>query len=96
MLYFSEQPFAAPSLSRSNSMRPGLVRQGSGLGRSTGSPSPGQALRKSMGAVAAAAAATREEGSVDVGGKNPPTYKLETSAACQLVAFIYEQKVQID
>lgn len=67
--------------------RPGLSRQNSGVRGNLGSPGP--ALGKSLPAVPG-----KEEGRVDIGGYNPPPFKLETAAACQLITFIYSMKVR--
>lgn len=71
--------------------RPGLSRQNSGVrGNLAGNlGSPGPALGKSLPAVPG-----KEEGRVDIGGYNPPPFKLETAAACQLITFIYSMKVR--
>lgn len=30
---------------------------------------------------------------MDIGGHNPPAFKLETMSACQLITYVYEAKV---
>jgi hypothetical protein len=96
----TEQPFAMPTpaaaIMRGSVMaRPGLSRQNSGI-RGAGSGglpmgSPLQNMGKSF--AAAAIVPGKEEGRVDVGGFQPPAFKLETAAACQLITYIYSSKV---
>lgn len=84
-----EQPFINPAiaaLGRSNStVRPGLSRQNSGVRPLMGSPVVTQGKTLAVGG---------HEGRVDIGGFQPPPFKLETLAACQLITFIYESKVR--
>ena len=84
-----EQPFTNPAiaaLGRSNStVRPGLSRQNSGVRPLMGSPVVTQGKTLAVGG---------HEGRVDIGGFQPPPFKLETLAACQLITFIYESKVR--
>lgn len=79
-------------LNRNSSIRPGmgsLSRQNSGI-RMNGSPGMAMASGKHL----AAKEKEKEEGHIDVGGKNPPAYKLESIQACQLIAYIYECKLK--
>lgn len=93
----AEQPFASPAgaaaaaIMRGTSMvsRPGLSRQNSGLrGNGPSTASPLQAVGKSLTSTVA-----KEEGRVDIGGFQPPAFKLESTAACQLITYIYSAKV---
>ena len=93
---YAEQPFAHANSAvqmlrghsnsiHSNNSRPALSRQNSlKLQQVGGSP-----------VLTHEKAAQKEEGHVNIGGSNPPAYKLETAAACQLVVSIYEDKVSI-
>ena len=64
--------------------RPGLSRQSSGV-RLGGSPAPPSSNSKHL---------PKEEGHVEVGGLNPPNYKLDSVQAGQLIAFVYESKLK--
>jgi hypothetical protein len=95
-------PTPAAAIMRGSVMaRPGLSRQNSGIRGGAGSGglpmgSPLQNMGKSFAAAAAAAAVPgKEEGRVDVGGFQPPAFKLETAAACQLITYIYSSKVRV-
>lgn len=77
---------------RQQSMRAALSRQNSGLRGSpvvtSGKHGLGGLARNDSGG-----SAHKEEGRVDVGGLNPPAFKLESVSACQLITYIYEAKV---
>lgn len=94
-----EQPFATPASVvpsmglRQQSMRAALSRQNSGLRGSpvvTSGKHGGLARNDSGGG---GSGAHKEEGRVDVGGLNPPAFKLESMSACQLITYVYEAKV---
>ena len=93
----TEQPFAnasaATQIMRANSSsggsRPAMSRQNSLRQAQESTSSPGMGARKVL--------VQQEEvdGNVNIGGKNPPAYKLDTAAACQLVTSIFEDKVSV-
>ena len=87
------------ALSRQNSGIRALASPGPAQGKKPGSPGlPGRKVSSSVGGASSKEPALeggKPEGQVDIGGFNPPPFKLETSAACQLIAYIYESKVRM-
>jgi hypothetical protein len=87
----------------------GISRQNSGIrmmgspgpvaGKKPGSPNGAPTGRKVSSSVGGASSKEvafeggKADGQVDIGGFNPPPFKLETAAACQLVTYVYESKV---
>jgi hypothetical protein len=86
------------SLSRQNSGIRALASPGPAQGKKPGSPNlPGRKVSAGAGGASSKEASLeggKPEGRVDIGGFNPQPFKLETSAACQLITCIYESKVR--